>query len=59
MFLFAKIVINSGIYKQFCILWYFTLCFNGILLCIFAVFYFVFLRYLILIPLYIGASLFL
>ncbi len=36
MFLFAKIVINSGIYKQFCI---------------FVVLYFVFLRHLILIPL--------
>ena len=45
MFLFAKIVINSGIYKRFCIfvvlyfvfLRCFTLCFNGTLLCVFAV----------------------
>ena len=51
MFLFAKIVINSGIYKKFAFLWYFTLYFNGVLLCVFAVLYFVFLRHLILIPL--------
>lgn len=49
MFLFAKIVINSGIYKKFAFLWYFTLYFNGVLLCVFAVLYFVFLRHLILI----------
>ena len=37
--------------NNFAFLWYFTLYFNGVLLCVFAVLYFVFLRHLILIPL--------